>query len=102
MSTRRQKIKNNQQENLEGVSESLAAPVLVENLKPVEQDVTVAVPSNAKSTRIGNSVFESLRASLKKELTFEIKGILLESQRELLKLLKPKTGENIRGGDEML
>ena len=37
-----------------------------------------------------------MRASLKEEVTSEIKSLLVESQREMLKLLKPKTGENVR------
>ena len=39
---------------------------------------------------------EGLRASLKDEITSEIKILLAESQRELRKLLKPKTNENTR------
>ena len=54
----------------------------------------VAGPFKIKSPRIENSVLESLRASLKKEIPSEIKDLLLESQRELLKLPKPKTGES--------
>ena len=52
------------------------------------------------TTRDENSTLESLRASLKEEISSEIKSLLLESQRELLKLLKPKTGENTRDEGE--
>ena len=62
----------------------------------------VAGPSNTKSPRIENSVLEILRTTLKEEITSEIKGLIIESQRELLKLLKPKTGENTRGENEII
>ena len=39
---------------------------------------------------------ESLRSSLKEEITSEIETLLLESQKEMLKLLRPETRENIR------
>ena len=39
---------------------------------------------------------ESLRASLKEEITSEIKILLLESQREMLRIFKPETRENVR------
>ena len=53
-----------------------------------------------KSFQIENSLLESLRASLKEEITSEIESLLIESQKELLKLLKPKTGENSRENTE--
>ena len=53
-------------------------------------------PCHAKLPRIENRVLESLRTSLKEEITSEMKGLLIESQKELLKLLKPKTGEDVR------
>ena len=62
---------------------------MVENAEFLDQDVSVAEPSTAKSPRIENSVLEILRAS-------EIKTLLIESQKEMLTLLKPKTGENVR------
>ena len=96
MSTRSQKRRNNQQENTESVSEGLYSPVLVENVNYVEQDVIVTGLPGAKSSRFKNSVLKSLRAALKEEITSKIKGLLLEYQGELLKLLKPKTGENIK------
>ena len=37
-----------------------------------------------------------MRASSKEEITSEIKSLLIESQKEMLKLLKPKTGERVR------
>ena len=57
-------------------------------------------PASAKFPRIESSALESLRASLKEELTSEIRGLLAESQKELLKLLRPKTNENIDDQDE--
>ena len=37
---------------------------------------------------------------MKEEITSEIKNLLVESQREMLKLLKPETRENIRDNTE--
>ena len=62
----------------------------------------IAGPSNSKSPRIENIVLESLKASFKEEITSEIKNFLLESQREMLKLLKPKTGENAKEDENNL
>ena len=53
-----------------------------------------------KSSQDRNSLLVSLRASLKDEITSEIKSILIESQKKMLKLLKPKTGENMRDNME--
>ena len=55
----------------------------------------MADPSRPKSPRVENSSLESLRVSLKEEITSEIKN-LLKSQRELLKLLRSETGENVK------
>ena len=97
MSTRRsQKRRNNQQESTDSVSEGFVSPILVENVCHLNQDVSIAGPSRAKSSKIENSFLESLRASLKEEITSKIKSLLVESQREMLKLLYPKTGENVR------
>ena len=41
-----------------------------------------------------------MRAPLKEEISSELKNLLAESQREFLKLLKPKTGENVRENAE--
>ena len=94
--TRSQKRKNVQQENSENVSEGFVSPVLIENSSTLDQDVGFAGPSKPKSRRIENSFLESLRASLKEEITSEIKNLLIESQKEMLKLLKPETRENVR------
>ena len=99
--TRSQKRKNNQQESTERVSESLVSPMVVEHSCFLDQDVSVAGPLIPKSPRIKNSFLESLRASLKEEKNSEVKGLLLESQKEMLKMLKPKTGENIRENTEV-
>ena len=90
MSTRSQKRKITLQESTENVSETITSPNLVEIVDLGDQDVAVAGHS-AKSTRIKNSVLEELRASLKDEITSEIRSLLAESQRELLKLLNSKT-----------
>ena len=88
MSTKRsQKRRNNQQEAIESVSEGFVSPVVVENSCPLDRDVSVAGPSNSKSTRIEGSFLESLGASLKEENTSEIKNRLVESQREMIRLL---------------
>ena len=60
------------------------------------QDILMAGPSNTKSPRIENSNLENFRASLKDEIPSEIKGLLVESQKGMLKLLRPKTNGNTR------
>ena len=67
------------------------SPVIAENSCPLDQEVGVASPSRPKSPRIEGSFLESLRASLKEEITSEIKNLLVESQKEMLRLLKPET-----------
>ena len=94
--TRRQKGKNNQQESTESVSEGLVPPIVVEIYCFLDQDVSVTEPSKPKSPRIKNKLLESLRASLKEEITSEIKILLIKSQKEMIKRLKPETGENMR------
>ena len=94
--TRSQKRRNNQQEVVENVSEGFVSPVLAENSCSLDKDVFIAGPSKPKSPRVENSVLESLRVSLKEEITFEIKSLLMESQREMLKLLRSETEENVR------
>ena len=94
--TRSQKRKNVQLSADDDVSEGFISPAEVENSSLVEQDSSVAGPSKSKSPRVENSFLESLRASLKEEITSEIKNLLAESQREMLKLLKPETRENVR------
>ena len=76
--------------------EGLVSPILVENVCHLNQDLSIAGHFRPKSPRIENSFLESLRASLKEEIASEIKSLLVESQREMLKLLKPKTGENVK------
>ena len=87
--------KNDQQEGDRNVSEGFVSPVVKNPCFP-EQDVVIAGPSKPKSPRIENSLLESLRASLKEEITSEIRNLLIELQKEMLKLLKPETIENIR------
>ena len=94
--TRSQKRKNAQLSADDDVSEGFISPAEVENSSLVEQDSSVAGPSKSKSPRVENSFLESLRASLKEEITSEIRNLLAESQREMLKLLKPETRENVR------
>ena len=59
-------------------------------------DVLVAGPSKSKSPGIEGSFLESLRDSLDEEITSEIKILLVESQKEMLKLLNTETRESIR------
>ena len=98
--TRSQKRRNDQQSTSENVSEGLISPIVVGNPCSLNQDDEVAGPSKPKSPRIENSLFESLRASLKEEITSEIKNLLIESQKEMLKLLKPETRGIIRENTE--
>ena len=93
--TRSQKRRNNQQEAIENVSEGFVSPVVVEHSCALDQEVSVAGPSKPKSPRIEGSSLESLGASLKEEITSEIKNLLVESQREMLRLLKPETRINV-------
>ena len=94
--TRSQKRKNAQLSADNDVSEGFISPAEVENSSLVEQDTSVVGPSKPKSPRVENSFLESLRASLKEEITSEINNLLAESQREMLKLLKPETRESVR------
>ena len=50
--------------------------------------------------RVENSVSGRLRASWNEELPLEIKSQIMESERVLLILLKPKLGENAREQNE--
>ena len=93
--TRSQKRKNDQQEGDGNVSEGFVLPIGVENHCSSIRDVEVAGPSRSKSPRIENSSLENLRASLKEEITSEIKTLLIESQKEILKLLKPDIREKL-------
>ena len=94
--TRSQKRKNTQRDTEDIVSEGFISPINIENSRSSNQDIDVAGPSSPKSPRIENSSLESLRASLKEENASEIKILLPESQREMLKLLRSETGENVR------
>ena len=98
--TRSQKRRNDQQSTSENVSEGLISPIVVRNPCSLNQDDEVAGPSRPKSPRIENSLLESLRASLKEEITSEIKNLLVESQKEILKLLKPEIRGSIRENTE--
>ena len=94
--TRNQKRRNDQQEGDRNVKEGFVSPIVMENPCSSNQDVEVTGPSRPKSPRIENSFLKNLRASLKEEITSEIKNLLMESQKEMLELLKPKTRENAR------
>ena len=98
--TRSQKRRIDQQSTSENVSEGLISPIVVGNPCSSNQDDEVAGPSKPKSPRIENNLLENLRASLKEEITSEIKNLLIESQKEMLKLLKPETRGNIRENTE--
>ena len=92
--TRSQKRGNNQQEINENVGEDFVSPMVMQDFCPLNQEVSVAGLSKPKSPRIEGSFLESLRASLKEEITSGIKNLLAESQKEMLRLLKPETREN--------
>ena len=94
--TRSQKRRNVQQEISNTVCEGLISPVLSEDDTCVAQDVQEAGPSNPESPRIENSIIERLRISLKDEITSEIKNLLVESQKEMLSLLKFRANANSR------
>ena len=94
--TRSQKRKNTQREVDDNVSEGFVSPINAENSHPLDQNVELAGPSRPKSPRVENSFLESIRSSLKEEITSEIKTLLLESQKEMLKLLRSETRENVR------
>ena len=96
MSTTRSQKRNDHQEGDRNVSEGFVSPIGVENSRSSIQDVEVAGPSRSKSPRIENSSLENLRASLKEKITSEIKTLLIESQKEMLKLLKPEIREKTR------
>ena len=93
MSTTR---RNDQQKGDRNVSEGFVSPIVMEKPCSSNQDVEVTGPSRPKSPRIENGLLENLRVSLKEEITSEIKNLLIESQKEMLKLLKPETRENAR------
>ena len=101
MSIRNQKRNANHQETTENVSEIIESPVLGGGVASSELDVLVPGRSKTKLPRIEYSILEDLRASLKDKLSSEIEGLLLESQRELLKTLKPKTRNNPNEGLEL-
>ena len=94
--TRSQKRKNTQREADDNVSEGFVSPINMENSYPLDQNVELAGPSRPKSPRVENSFLESIRSSLKEEITSEIRALLLESQKEMLKLLRSETKENVR------
>ena len=96
MSTRSQGRRNIQQEGSEIISETASSPILVENVESRNQDVLIAGPSSAKFPRKENGVLERLRAFLKEAITSEIRSLLAESQKELLKPLKSKPNESVR------
>ena len=100
MSTTRSQKRRNEQQGDKDVSEGFISSIVVENPCSPNQDDEVAGPSKPKSPWIENSLLESLRASLKEEITSEIKNLLIESQKEMLKLLKPETRGIIRENAE--
>ena len=88
--------RNDQHEGDRNVIEGFVSPIVMENPCSSNQDVEVTGPSRPKSPRNENSLLENLKASLKEEITSEIKNLLIESQKEMLKLLKSETRENAR------
>ena len=85
----------------ESVRESLTSPVVVGSEVQANQDILIAGTSNNKSPRIENSTLESLRASLKDKITSRNKGLLVESQKEMLKLPRPKQMETLEKNQKM-
>ena len=79
--TRSQKRKNIQREADDNVSEGFISPINTESSRPLGQDVELPGPSRPKSPRVENSLLESLKVSLKEEITSEIKNLLIESQK---------------------
>ena len=71
MSTTRTQ-KNTQRDAEDIVSEGFISPIDMENSSSSNLDIDVAGPSRPKSPRIENSSLESLRDSLKEEITSEI------------------------------
>ena len=98
--TRSQKRKNIQREADDNVSDGFISPINTESSRPLGQDVELPGPSRPKSPRVENSLLENLKVSLKDEITSEIKNLLIESQKEMMKLLKPETKESIRENTE--
>ena len=94
--TRSQKRKNTQREVDDNVSEGFVSLINMGNSCLLDQNVELAGPSRLKSPRVENSFLESIRSSLKEEITSEIRALLLESQKEMLKLLRSETKENAR------
>ena len=94
--TRSQKSKNNQQESSGSVSEYLVSPSVTENNHSFDQDVSFPGPSRAKSPRVESSILETLRTTLKDEITSELENFLADSQKEISRLLKAKTNTNVR------
>ena len=94
--TRNQRSTNNQQENYESASEYLVSPIVTENNHFVDHDVRSPGPSRSKSPRVESSALESLRTSLKDEITSELKSLSADSQKEILRLFEAKTNTNVR------
>ena len=86
MSTKSHKRKNNQQEGIEKVIDSLVSPISVQSVGIGNQGVKKEGASSAKSPSVGNSDLENLRLSLKEKFISEIEALLIESQKKLLKL----------------
>ena len=70
LGAKKKKLSSGEHRNVSGI---VVSTVLNENTSLGEPDVMIAGPSNANSPRIENSILESLRASLKEEITSEIK-----------------------------
>ena len=78
----------------EVVDPNLISPGSVENVDPNERNVLIAGPSRPKSPRVEGNLLEKFRASLKEEINSEIKTLIIEFQKELMKLLKHESEEN--------
>ena len=85
---------------LPNVSEALISRVVGGNSEFLDKDAPTTGPSSANAARIENKVLESLRASLREEIGSENKDLLIDPQKEMMKLLEPATGANVREEDE--
>ena len=94
MSIRSQKKNTVQQEVTEIVSSIIVSTVLVEDVDLGEQDIMLECACRPKSPRVERTELEKARASLKEEMTSELNGLLVESRKELLKVLKTRNGGN--------
>ena len=76
------------------VNSDFVSLLLVQTVFLGDQNVMSTGPSCPNSTGVENSELERLKPFLKEEITSEIKILLVESQKQLLRLLKAENKEN--------